>query len=105
MRLPIEDGMPLALIVQRLMDADLLPQDWGLALLAEIEASSRSTDGNSGRRNDSSHPPPLSALADLIPSDWSDALAVRAALDRARSFVHQHFAALSGDLAAGDSCD
>jgi len=85
MRSPIDEGIPLTLIVQRLMDADLVQPEEGLALLAEIGRSSQPADGDGTQETISNRRPSLVALDTLAQIDWTDAAAVRAALDRARA--------------------
>ena len=84
MRSPMEDGISLTLLIQRLMDADLVRPEEGLALLEEIEAWSHPADGEDTPEGGSVRHPSLVALEALAQTDWSDAAAVRAALDRAR---------------------
>jgi hypothetical protein len=104
MRSPTDEGIPLTLIIQRLMDADLVPPEDGLALLAEIDTWSQPADGEDSPESGSIRRPSLVALEALAQTDWSDASAVRAALDRARALVKQSSASLAAPAAeTGDT--
>jgi hypothetical protein len=61
-----EDSTPLALIIQRLMDADLLLPDEGSALLAEVKAFEQTQDGTREDRASQSRNAFLARLEALL---------------------------------------
>ena len=65
MRPPAEGATPLALVIQRLMDADLLFPEEGSALLAEIEAFAQTRDEAAGGSVSESREPLLRMLEAL----------------------------------------
>jgi hypothetical protein len=71
------------------MDADLVQPEEGLAWLAEIEAWSQPADGEDTPEGGSIRHPSLVALDALAQTDWGDASAARAALDKASAVVSQ----------------
>lgn len=84
---PVPDRVQCALIVQRLMDADVLLPEEGNALLARIEAWSPPTDSTSahGTRADRF----AQSLGAILQTDRLDASARQAALETLRSFIQQ----------------
>jgi hypothetical protein len=92
----MEPDVPLPLVIQRLMDADLIQPEEGLALLAEVDGWGQPADGEDTPESGSIRRPSLIALEALAQIDWSDAADVRAALDRVRILVKQS----PGNLAA-----
>ena len=96
MRSLTDEGKPLTLLIQRLMDADLVQPEEGSALLAGIEAWSQPGDEEGTEGTGSARRSVLVALEALAQADWSDARGVRAALDRACALIRQS----SGSLAA-----
>jgi hypothetical protein len=96
MRSPKEEETPLTLVVQRLMDADLLLQEEGAALLAVIATWGQPADSEDAQETGSIRPESRIALEALVPADWSDSAAVRAALETARAIVKQYPINLAG---------
>ena len=86
---PLDEGIPLTLLIQRLMDADLVQPEHGLALLAEIETWSPPSGREDTHGTEAARHPSLVALDALAQADWSDARAIQAALDRAAAIVRQ----------------
>jgi len=89
MRSPQEPDVPIPLLIQRLMDADLVQPEHGLALLAEIETWSPPSGREDTHGTEAARHPSLVALDALAQADWGDASAMRAALDRALALVKQ----------------
>jgi hypothetical protein len=87
MRAPSTDRVQCALIVQRLMDADLLLPEEGNALLTEIEAWSPPTDSDSAQRTHADRF--TQALEAIMLTDRLDASARQAALETAHALFHQ----------------
>lgn len=86
MNSPDPDRVQCALIVQRLMDADLLLPEEGNALLAEIEAWNLPTDGADAQ----THAERLTqALEAIMQTDRLDASSRQAALETAHALIHQ----------------
>jgi hypothetical protein len=85
---PVPDRGLYALMVQRLMDADLLLPDEGNALLTRIEAWSPPTDSEDAQRTHAERF--IEALEAIVQTDRLDASAREAALKTARTLLHQH---------------
>ena len=86
---PLDEGIPLTLLIQRLMDADLVQPKDGLALVAQVETGSQPADSEETPESGSIRRASLVALEALAQADWSDARAIQAALDRAAAIVRQ----------------
>jgi hypothetical protein len=99
MRSPTDDDIPLTLIIQRLMDADLVQPEEGLALLAEIEAWSQPAGREDAPVRSSIGHPSLVALEALAKTDWNDASAFRTALDKALALIKQSLDNLAANAA------
>src|SRR5262245_48654037 len=83
---PASDRVQWALIVQRLMDADLLLPEEGNALLTEIQAWNPPVVSAEAQR---AHADQLTlALHALLQTDRLDASARQAALETARALMH-----------------
>lgn len=87
MRSPAPDRAQCALMVQRLMDADLLLPEEGDALLAEIEAWNPPTDSDDAPRTHADRF--IEALEALMQTDRFDTSARQAALETAHALLHQ----------------
>ena len=87
MRSPAPDRVQWALIVQRLMDADLLLPEEGNALLTEIEAWNPPMDSADAQRTHADRF--IEALEAIVQTDRLDASAKEAALKTARALLHQ----------------
>ena len=87
MRSPATDRVQCALIVQRLMDADLLLPEEGDALLKEIEAWNPPTDSPDAQRMHTDRF--IQALEAIIQAERLDTSARKAALETAHALVHQ----------------
>ena len=103
MRASAEDGTPLALIIQRLMDADLLLPDEGSALLTAVETWRQAIDREDAQKTGSINPQALVVLEALRQSEGNAVSAVRTALDRVRAIVKPCPADPATIAADGDS--
>jgi thioredoxin-dependent peroxiredoxin len=86
-RSPTTDRVPYALIVQRLMDADLLLLEEGNALLTEIETWNPPTDSAEAHRTHAERF--TQALEAIMQSDRLEASARQAALETAHALIRQ----------------
>lgn len=99
MRLPALDRVQCALMVQRLMDADLLLPEEGDALLAEIAAWNPPTDSADAQRTHADRF--TQALEAIMQTDRLDASARQAALEAARALIHQPAAETAPETQSG----
>ena len=87
MSIPAQDRVPYALIVQRLMDADLLLPEEGNALLTEIEVWNPPMDSADAQNMRAERF--TQALEAIMQTDRLDASARQAVLETAHALLHQ----------------
>lgn len=103
MRSPNIDRVQYALIVQRLMDADLLLPNEGKVLLTEIESWRPPADSDDAQRTHNDRF--TQALEAIMRSDRLDVSARQAALETAYALLHQSTDRTSPPLQSGEPRD